>query len=142
LSDPLWDADRAKRSAQTVAQAIRNTSGLKLDYSEPSVILLEESIGREWGSDPHGMSDQIVDGIGCYVGELMVRHLGAEWAPGTAEPIVNFEGGDVPVVTRTREALAAGGDHPVSMMYARIRAGVTQGMLRPVRKGRGAFWRR
>jgi hypothetical protein len=61
--------------------------GLDLDYSVDSVRALEDFIASSF--DPPGSSyvpESLAVGVGCYVGEVVVRTLGGRWNPdGSAE---------------------------------------------------------
>ncbi len=51
-----------------------------LDYSVDSIQRLENFIAEHF--DPPGsrqVSDSLVVGIGCYLGEVIIRHLGGHW---------------------------------------------------------------
>jgi hypothetical protein len=60
---------------------------LDLDYSAGSIQSLEEFIASSF--DPPGSSyvpESLAVGVGCYVGEVVVRTLGGRWSPdGSAE---------------------------------------------------------
>lgn len=54
-----------------------------LDYSAPSIASLEAFIAERF--DPpgsHFVGEQLPVGLGCYVGEVIIRTLGGEWKAG------------------------------------------------------------
>jgi hypothetical protein len=53
---------------------------VRLDYSVDSLQRLEQFINEHF--DPPGskfVDDTLLKGIGCYVGEVIIRHLGGHW---------------------------------------------------------------
>ena len=76
-----------KQAASFVSIVGDIAPGLELDYSVDSVRALEEFIASSF--DPPGSSyvpESLAVGVGCYVGEVVVRTLGGRWNPdGSAE---------------------------------------------------------
>jgi hypothetical protein len=76
-----------KQAASFVSIVGDIAPGLELDYSVDSVRALEEFISCSF--DPPGSSyvpESLPVGVGCYVGEVVVRTLGGRWNPdGSAE---------------------------------------------------------
>lgn len=69
-----------------------------LDYSVDSIQRLENFIAEHF--DPPGsrqVSDSLVVGIGCYLGEVIIRHLGGHWNH-DGRPEINRIGGAVEAV--------------------------------------------
>jgi hypothetical protein len=66
---------------------------LRLDYSPASLETLEEFIAARF--DPPGSSyvgEALPIGVGCYVGEVVVRNLGGRWQPDGAPVVVDVGG--------------------------------------------------
>jgi hypothetical protein len=76
-----------KEAASFVAIVGDIAPGLELDYTADSVRSLEDFIATSF--DPPGSSyvpESLAVGVGCYVGEVVVRTLGGRWSPdGSAE---------------------------------------------------------
>jgi hypothetical protein len=76
-----------KEAASFVAIVGDIAPGLELDYTAGSVRSLEDFIATKF--DPPGSSyvpESLAVGVGCYVGEVVVRTLGGRWNPdGSAE---------------------------------------------------------
>lgn len=74
------EPEYAKELAETCVEAAARISGLKLDYSIESLRLVEKQVDV---FAKQGMQvDQIASTLfcfGCYVGELLTRHLGGRW---------------------------------------------------------------
>lgn len=73
------DPEHAAELAQRAADAARNVSGIDLDYTPESLRLVDEVLDsfREPGSDAVA---ETIFVFGCYVGEVLVRNAGYEWA--------------------------------------------------------------
>jgi hypothetical protein len=74
------EPEYAKQLAEICIDAANRVSGLKLDYSVESLRLVEKQLEsfREQGLSV----DQIASTLfcfGCYVGELLTKHLGGRW---------------------------------------------------------------
>jgi hypothetical protein len=71
------------REAETFVVMMRELApGLVLDFSTDSIPLLEDWIHE--GFDPPGtthVGDMLVAGVGCYLGEVIVRTIGGSWSP-------------------------------------------------------------
>ena len=79
--------ENASRFAADVVASASSVSGVKLDYTPDSLVLVD-GIFDDFRSD--GVSGrQIAEtlfGFGCYVGEVLTRHAGGQWrAVGDAE---------------------------------------------------------
>ncbi len=77
------DNDLAESMDNAAGICVRNASkqGFSLDYSPESVEVLEDMITAFWGSE--GPSRESFDGmvqiIGSYLGEVLIRNLGGVW---------------------------------------------------------------
>ncbi|MDR7555641.1 MAG: PQQ-binding-like beta-propeller repeat protein [Armatimonadota bacterium] len=99
-----WDAATFVALMRDLAPA------LALDYSADSVAALERFIGERF--DPPGArsaDDRFAYGLGCYLGEVIVRTLGGTWDP-AGEPCVRNVGGIETLfpLDRARRRLAEG----------------------------------
>lgn len=72
------DPEHAAELAQRAVDAARNVSGIVLDYTPGSLLLVDEVLDgfREPGSDAVA---ETIFVFGCYVGEVLVRHAGYQW---------------------------------------------------------------
>lgn len=74
------EPESAKHLAATCVEAAARISGIDLDYSVESLRLVERQLDS---FAKQGMQvDQIASTLfcfGCYVGELLTRHLGGRW---------------------------------------------------------------
>lgn len=72
------------QEADTFVSIMRSMApDIQLDYSAESITLLEQFIAANF--DPPGskfVGDSLPAGVGCYVGEVIIRTLGGQWAPG------------------------------------------------------------
>ncbi|MCL4265374.1 MAG: hypothetical protein KJ069_19325 [Anaerolineae bacterium] len=77
------------QEAETFVTIMRGMApDITLDYSGESIAALEAFIAARF--DPPGskfVGDSLPVGIGCYVGEVIIRTLGGRWAPGEAPEI-------------------------------------------------------
>lgn len=89
----LLEPDSASRLAADVVATASDISGADLDYSPASIGLMEEIVDdfRSDGATCGEMAESLV-AFGCYVGEIMIRHLGGAWrhapAPHQTVPLV------------------------------------------------------
>ncbi|MFF8381227.1 hypothetical protein ACF07V_34480 [Streptomyces sp. NPDC015661] len=97
LNPPLEPADAPRRAAAIVAAAA-DISGAELDYSPESIDTVEDIIDgfRAEGVTGEDMAESLV-AFGCYVGEVLTRHLGGAWRlaeagqhPTTEPPVVEL----------------------------------------------------
>ena len=73
--------ENAAAHAQLAVDAARNVDHVQLDYSPQSLVEVDRILGK---FHTEGLrADQIgetVFSFGCYVGEVIVRHLGGAWS--------------------------------------------------------------
>ncbi|GAA3297625.1 hypothetical protein GCM10020295_30930 [Streptomyces cinereospinus] len=68
------------RWAADVVATLREGARLRLDYSEQSLWRADrmiEELRRE--QTPYAAVEHVLRGLGAYAGEVMARHVGAEW---------------------------------------------------------------
>lgn len=82
--------DELKRLAQIHVDTAKQISGLDFDYSEASIALLDPMIENNWGAEVPSQLDAMVQIIGAYVGEVIVRNLQGEWAQADGRWVVEF----------------------------------------------------
>ena len=72
--------ENAAALAQKAVDAVRNVDGISLDYSPESLKQVDRVILRfhEEGKSSDEVGPTVFT-LGCYVGEVFVRHLGASW---------------------------------------------------------------
>ncbi|MBO1329874.1 hypothetical protein [Streptomyces sp. VRA16 Mangrove soil] len=82
----LLEPDSASRLAADVVATASDISGADLDYSPGSIGLLEEIVDdfRSDGATGGEMAESLV-AFGCYVGEILIRHVGGAWRHCPAE---------------------------------------------------------
>lgn len=68
-----------KRVADIQVQSAKDIFGFDFDYSLASANTLDEMIVRGWNGAVPTMLEQMVQGIGAYLGEVLVRNLGGVW---------------------------------------------------------------
>ena len=54
-------------------------SDLILDYSVESIQRLDQFITENFAPPATNVGESLIHGIGCYVGEVIIRHLGGRW---------------------------------------------------------------
>jgi hypothetical protein len=73
-------AVKGPRLASDVVLMAREGAGVLLDYSPPSLALLDRLIDTvRGGRPPHEAVVPALFGFGAYVGEVLVRGTGAQW---------------------------------------------------------------
>lgn len=68
-----------KHVADIQVKSAKEIFDLDFDYSEASANTLDEMITRGWNGVVPTMLEQMVQGIGAYLGEVLVRSLGGVW---------------------------------------------------------------
>ncbi|MFG2356959.1 hypothetical protein [Streptomyces sp. NPDC048521] len=115
LNPPLEPANAARHAAAIVAAAA-DISGAELDYSPESIDLVEDIVDgfRAEGVTGEDMAESLV-AFGCYVGEILTRHIGGAWrdAP-AAHPTA------VPIVVELPDAREC---HPIDWVFSRLEFG-------------------
>jgi hypothetical protein len=70
----------APQIAQGAVALVKKKFGFQLNYDPPSLIVIDMLVDkiRETGASTHQASGFLL-GLGCYVGEVFVRHARASW---------------------------------------------------------------
>jgi hypothetical protein len=70
----------APKIAQGAVALVKKKFGFQLNYDPPSLIVIDALIDKikETGASEHQASGFLL-GLGCYVGEVFVRHARASW---------------------------------------------------------------
>ena len=70
-----------QKEANTFVQIMHNMApGLHLDYTAASIDRLEAFITKQFDPpDSKYVSENLPIGVGCYVGEVIIRTLGGHW---------------------------------------------------------------
>jgi hypothetical protein len=80
---PREQSSPFQKEAETFVSIVSDIApGLELDFSADSIRTLEDFIATSF--DPPGSSyvpESLAVGVGCYVGEVVVRTLGGQWSP-------------------------------------------------------------
>ncbi|GGM16806.1 hypothetical protein GCM10010129_71250 [Streptomyces fumigatiscleroticus] len=79
LNSPL-EPGSAPRHAAAIVAAAADISGAELDYSPESIDLVEDIVDgfRAEGVSGEDMAESLI-AFGCYVGEILTRHVGGVW---------------------------------------------------------------
>ncbi|SEE58195.1 hypothetical protein [Streptomyces sp. TLI_105] len=115
LNPPL-EPGNAPRHAAAIVAAAADISGAELDYSPESIAVVEGIVDgfRAEGVTDADMAESLV-AFGCYVGEILTRHIGGSWRHARSSRMVT-----VPVVVElpdTREC------HPIDWVVCRLKFG-------------------
>jgi hypothetical protein len=80
--------ENAADHAQIAVDLAREEYDADLDFSPNSLELTDSFIEslREEGIDGEGAAERLFV-LGCYLGEVMVRHLGGSWVPTARSPL-------------------------------------------------------
>lgn len=80
--------ENARDHAQIAVDLAREEFDAELDFSPGTLELVDSFIDslREEGLDGEGAAERLFV-FGCYLGEVMVRHLGGSWVPTARSPL-------------------------------------------------------
>ena len=80
--------ENARDHAQIAVDLAREEYDADLDFTPASLELADSFIDslREEGIDGEGAAERLFV-LGCYLGEVMVRHLGGAWVPTPRSPL-------------------------------------------------------
>ncbi len=122
-----------QRLAQIHVDTAKRISGLDFDYSEESVALLDPMIEQNWGITPPVQLESIVQIIGAYLGEAIVRNLHGQWAGGDGRWVVELtipDGSKVQanVFYKTHKRLTNGMEDSLGYYYHMMKQIQEQGM--------------
>ncbi|MEE4546973.1 hypothetical protein V2S66_34040 [Streptomyces sp. V4-01] len=115
LNPPLEPGSASRHAADIVATAA-DISDTRLDYSPQSIALVEEIVDgfRAEGVTGEAMAASLI-GFGCYVGEVLVRHVGGSW-----QHAPTSHAATAPVIVVLGDAREC---HPVDWVFGRLRSG-------------------
>ncbi|MFF4354830.1 hypothetical protein [Streptomyces sp. NPDC001530] len=115
LNPPL-EPGSAPHAAAAIVAAAADISDAELDYSPESIDVVEEIVDgfRAEGVSREEMADSLV-AFGCYLGEIVTRHIGGAWrhAPADHPTAAPF----VVVLPDAREC------HPIDWVFSRLESG-------------------
>ncbi|MFJ3672557.1 hypothetical protein ACIPSE_39475 [Streptomyces sp. NPDC090106] len=115
LNPPL-DPGSPPELAAAIVAAAADISDATLDYSPESIDVVEDIVDgfRAEGVSDEEMGESLV-GFGCYLGEIVIRHIGGTWrpAPATHPTTAPF----VVVLPDAREC------HPIDWVFSRLKSG-------------------
>ncbi|MFQ5724227.1 MAG: hypothetical protein ACE5G6_07005 [Terriglobia bacterium] len=74
-----WRAGDFQHQAGEFCEFARATYGLDLDYAQGTVSQLEEFIDSNFGPGSADQNAALIVGMGCYLGEVIIRHHGGTW---------------------------------------------------------------
>ena len=115
-------ADRMKGLAFIQVRAAREAGGGLLDFSEGSLAELDGLITRDVAKTPEDPT-MLSEVIGAYLGETLVRRLGADWAEDGGHPVLGL--GDLHL-------------DPLRRAYLRVTEGEARSLLSYFRAVRAA----
>jgi hypothetical protein len=80
--------ENARDHARIAVDLAREEYDAELDFSPESLEVADSQIDglREEGIDGEGAAEALFV-LGCYLGEVMVRHLGGAWVPTARSPL-------------------------------------------------------
>lgn len=114
-----WTPAAARRMAEIAVTMVKERAGVTLDYTPQSLRTIDQIVlkAREQGNTVESMQRTLLV-LGCYVGEVMVRHLGnASWeVPSGAERAAL---GDLPIGVRSANGLT----NPIGKVYKLMKNG-------------------
>ena len=96
----VLSAQTASNYAQTAVNMVAQLDGAQLDYSTESLKEIDRILFRFHanGDKSENMSGTAIV-IGCYVGEVMVRNLGAIWVnPNEVSSPLSSSDGNIPLI--------------------------------------------
>jgi hypothetical protein len=110
-----------------------------LDYTIDSLQRLDQFISEHF--DPPGskfVDETLLVGIGCYVGEVIIRHIGGHWNP-EGKPEINEIGPleAIQPIEKARQRFEQGREHSLSWYYHAIQKQAYEGGEPPRRNQDG-----
>lgn len=115
LNPPL-EPGSAPRLAAAIVAAAADISDAALDYSPESIGVVEDIVDgfRAEGVSGEEMAESLV-GFGCYLGEIVTRHIGGVWRPAPATHPTT-----APFVVALPDAREC---HPIDWVFSRLESG-------------------
>ena len=124
-SEGQWDAmsltptpDNAARIAAMVVPFAEKNYGVTLDYGVESLSLVDEILDDLRRDQSFEDLQPLLFAMGCYVGQVMVRHAGAFWR--VTEELGMGEVASSPIAIRVKDGR---GCNPVGQVYKRFQNG-------------------
>ncbi len=75
-----WGASDFQQHATDFCQLARAHYGLELDFSPHTVSQLENFLESHFGPGSADANSVLIVGMGCYLGEVLIRQYGGRWA--------------------------------------------------------------
>ena len=115
LNPPLEPGSAPELAAAIVAAAA-DISDAALDYSPESIHVVEDIVDgfRAEGVSGEDMAESLV-AFGCYLGEIVTRHIGGAWQPAPAAHPTS-----APFVVLLPDAREC---HPIDWVFSRLESG-------------------
>ena len=82
--------ENAAQFSELAVLAARRVSGVDLDYSSESLILLDRIVGDFSGQVELDQIAETLFCFGCYLGEVLARELGGNWVLTERSPIKDY----------------------------------------------------
>ena len=118
-------------AAGALVQAFTGAGIVGLDYSPASLTVLDQVIDREWppGQKP---ATETIGMMGAYLGEVLVRNLGARWTDQTptGEPGLKVGDGIAFPLSKVVKRVDIGNTHSLSHFYSELASYLVQGPTR------------
>jgi hypothetical protein len=110
--------DNAARIAAMVVPFAEKNYGLRLDYGIESLSLVDDILDDLRRDQSFEDLQPLLFALGCYVGQVMVRHAGAFWR--VTEELGMGEVASSPIALRVKDGR---GCNPVGQVYKRFQNG-------------------
>ena len=125
--------ENAAKLADVFVEAARATSGLEFDFRPESVILAEQQIGdlESSGMPVEALASSLFT-MGCYLGEVLVRGLGATWIKTEDSPLHELV--PWPIVVRMPTGYCW---NPIGRVFKRFELGNSESLVDFVNSIRG-----
>jgi hypothetical protein len=108
--------------ADDVLPFIKQASGIDLDYSIESLDVLDGILEDIRGEDPTGTRvREMLFGLGCYVGEVFVRHADGRWRSVGETPLAKVE--TLPLVVELPNGNVL---NPIGKVFKRVQLGAAE----------------
>jgi hypothetical protein len=110
--------ENAGEIAEMVVPFVLENYGVTLDYSVSSLSQIERVIDDLKRDQPFEAVQPLLFSVGCYVGEVLVRHAGATWR--TTESLGMGALASAPIVIAAADGR---GCNPIGKVYKRFASG-------------------
>jgi hypothetical protein len=71
---------RYREYAAEHVRAVQRLTGIELDYSPASLEICDRLVDEGWSDGAPARVDAVVNLFGAYLGEVIIRNLGGQWA--------------------------------------------------------------